>query len=145
MTSQQAPRRGSRTLALETLYEHDLAGRPVVEILTRHQADPAYPYAEVLVQGVVSHGDEIDGLVSERAEDWTLERMTPIDRNLLRLGVLEMVHLGVPAAVALNEAVDLAKEYSTADSGRFVNGILARIARDVVGAVPEREGEPAPD
>ena len=131
MSTQQAPRRGSRTLALETLYEHDVADRPVAEILLRHEVDPAYPYASTLVRGVMEHRVEIDGLVAQRAEDWTLERMTPIDRNLLRLGVVEMVHLGVPAAVAINEAVDLAKEYSTADSGRFVNGILARIARDV--------------
>lgn len=120
-------------MALETLYEHDVSGRPAAEILARYSGDASYGYAVKLVEGVGEHAVEIDGLITRCAEDWTLARMPPIDRNLLRLGVLEIVHLDVPAAVAINEAVDLAKQYSTADSGRFVNGILGRIAREVAG------------
>lgn len=125
--------RGARKLALEALYEHDVAGRPLPEILERHPEGAARDYAVRLVEGVGEHSVEIDGLISQFAEDWTLARMPPIDRNLLRLGVCEMVHLGVPAPVAINEAVELAKQYSTADSGRFVNGILSRIDRESAG------------
>ena len=122
--------RAARKVALEILYEHDVAGRPCPEILDRYAGQASAIYAARLVDGVREHAVEIDGLIAASAEDWTLSRMPPIDRNLLRLGVLELVYLGVPPAVAINEAVDLAKQYSTADSGRFVNGILARIARD---------------
>jgi N utilization substance protein B len=123
-------RRGGRKIALETLYEHDLTGRPPAEILERHPPGPSLAYATSLVQGVGEHEAEIDELIARYAEDWTLPRMPPIDRNLLRLGVAELLYLDVPAAVTINEAVELAKLYSTADSGRFVNGVLARIARE---------------
>ncbi len=125
-----ARRRGARRIALETLYEHDVSGRPAAEILDRHAGDSSFPYAATLVQGVGEHGAEIDELIGRYAEDWTVARMPPIDRTLLRLGVLELLYLDIPAAVTINEAVDLAKQYSTADSGRFVNGILGRIARE---------------
>ena len=125
-----ARRRGARKIALETLYEHDVSGRPAAEILDRYQSDPSHSYAAVLVQGVGEHEAEVDELIARYAEDWTVSRMPPIDRNLLRVGVVEMLYLDVPAAVTINEAVDLAKLYSTADSGRFVNGILGRIARE---------------
>jgi N utilization substance protein B len=125
-----ARRRGARKIALETLYEHDVSGRPAAEILDRYRADPSVPYAAILVNGVEDRAAEIDELIARYAEDWTVSRMPPIDRNLLRVGVVEMLYLDVPAAVTINEAVDLAKLYSTADSGRFVNGILGRIARE---------------
>lgn len=131
----KAKLRAQRKVALEVLYEHDLAGRPCPEILDRHAGQRPVIYATRLVDGVGAHAVEIDRLIEASAEDWTLARMPPIDRNLLRLGVLELLYLGVPPAVAINEAVDLAKQYSTADSGRFVNGILARIARDAAAAV----------
>jgi N utilization substance protein B len=130
-----AKRRGSRKIALETLYEHDVSGRPSGEILDRHADNAAFTYAATLVEGVGAHQTEIDELIARYAEDWTLARMPPIDRTLLRLGVLELVYLDVPAAVTINEAVDLAKQYSTADSGRFVNGILGRIAREAAAQV----------
>ena len=125
-----AKRRGARKIALETLYEHDVSGRPAAEILDRHSGDASFTYAAALVMGVDEHQAEIDELITRYAEDWTVARMPPIDRTLLRLGVLELLYLDVPAAVTINEAVDLAKQYSTADSGRFVNGILGRIARE---------------
>jgi N utilization substance protein B len=130
-----AKRRGSRKIALETLYERDLSGKPSAEILDRHADDASFTYAATLVQGVDAHQPEIDELITRYSEDWTLARMPPIDRTLLRLGVLELLYLDVPAAVTINEAVDLAKQYSTADSGRFVNGILGRIARETAAQV----------
>jgi N utilization substance protein B len=128
-------RRGARKIALDVLYEHDVSGGSVTEILERYDPEPAHEFAGVLVRGVVQHRAEIDGLITSYAEDWAIERMPVIDRNLLRLGAFELLHLDdVPAAVTINEAVELAKTYSTEDSGRFVNGILGRIA----GHAPSR-------
>jgi transcription antitermination protein NusB len=122
-------RRGARKVALDVLYEHDVSGGAPSEILERYQLDPAHEFAGVLVRGVIEHRPELDRLIASYAEDWTIERMPVIDRNLLRLGTFELLHLDdVPAAVTINEAVELAKTYSTEDSGRFVNGILGRIA-----------------
>ena len=75
-----ARRRGARKIALETLYEHDVSGRPAAEILDRYRAEPSHPYAAVLVQGVGEHEAEIDELIARYAEDWTVSRMPPIDR-----------------------------------------------------------------
>jgi len=81
-----------------------------------------------LTQGVKDHQAEIDGLISDVAENWRLDRMAAIDRNILRLGVYEMLHRSdIPPKVAINEALELAKRYSTAQSSRFVNGILDKI------------------
>jgi N utilization substance protein B len=128
-------RRGARKIALDVLYEHDVTGASTAEILGRYDPEPAHEFAGVLVRGVLEHQAELDHLISTYAEDWTIERMPVIDRNLLRLGTFELLHLDdVPAAVTINEAVELAKTYSTEDSGRFVNGILGRIA----GCTPSR-------
>lgn len=86
-------------------------------------------YAREIVDGVADHLDEIDELITSYAQGWTLGRMPNIDRSLLRLAAWEILHNDeVPAAVAINEAVELAKDYSTDESGRFVNGVLGRIA-----------------
>ena len=85
-----------------------------------------------LVRGVEQNSDELDGLLRKYSEHWALERMPAVDRAVLRLGCYELAHEPtVPTAVVISEAVDLAKQYSTKDSGRFVNGLLARIAEEV--------------
>lgn len=125
----KARRRGSRRIALDVLYEHEMGARPTNEILTRYSRDPSFDFAAELVSGVTTHLEEIDALISRYAHDWTIDRMPAIDRNLLRLGIFEILYLeDVPDAVAMDEAVELAKRYSTEDSGRFINGVLARIA-----------------
>jgi N utilization substance protein B len=122
-------RRGARKLALDILYQHELTGTPVAEILNRYRSNPAYEFAEAVVMGVADHLDELDGLISSHAEDWSIDRMPVLDRNLLRMALFEMLHLDdVPSAVAINEAVELAKIYSTEDSSRFINGILGTVA-----------------
>lgn len=124
-----ARRRGARKLALDILFEHDLTGANVADILDRYAANPAYEFASQLVKGVSAHREELDGIISESAPDWKLERMPAIDRNLMRIALFEMLHLEEsPTAVAINEAVELAKIYSTQDSSRFVNGVLGRVA-----------------
>lgn len=122
-------RRGARKLALDVLYQHELTGRPVAEIMDRYRLNPAYEFAETVVSGVTEYLDELDDLISSHAEDWSIKRMPVLDRNLLRMALFEMLHLDdVPSAVAINEAVELAKIYSTEDSSRFINGILGTVA-----------------
>ncbi len=126
-------RRDARRAALQLLYEADLLDRPVATVLTERLKgdDELPPYALDLVRGVERNRDEIDALIQGSARDWRLERMPVIDRNLLRVGLHELLHRDdIPVAVAIDEAVELAKELSTDDSPRFVNGVLARIARE---------------
>jgi N utilization substance protein B len=96
---------------------------------------PPDEYAQRLVLGVDTHHDEIDALIRKYSEHWALERMPVIDRTLLRLGTYELGwEHETPTAVVITEAVELAQQYSTKDSGRFVNGLLSRIADEVRGA-----------
>jgi len=91
----------------------------------------AIPYAKKLLDGVQEKREEVNQLISRYAENWRLERMSVIDRNILRLAVFEL-HFqdDVPASVAINEAVEIAKRFSTDDSGPFINGILDAMARE---------------
>lgn len=129
-------RRKAREIALTFLYQWDLRGdsvRPEFdEILAKDRREPEVAdYVKVLVDGTVAHRAEIDRRISEAAEHWRLERMAVVDRNLLRMATFEMAHRAddVPRKVAINEAIELAKRYSTADSGAFVNGVLDRVKR----------------
>ncbi|MEX0790656.1 MAG: transcription antitermination factor NusB [Actinomycetota bacterium] len=127
-----AHRRGSRKLALDVLYEQELRVLPTGEILQRYSDNPGFKFAAELVHGVAEHATELDELISGHAKDWTIERMPVIDRNLLRMALFEMLYLeDVPAAVAINEAVELAKIYSTEDSSRFVNGLLGSVSAEL--------------
>ncbi len=112
-------------------YELDVRGSSVDDLLAGLPAPPD-AYATELVRGVEDHREEVDALIRKYADRWALERMPVIDRNLLRIAVFELAHRPeVPVAVAISEAVELAKRYSTDDSGRFVNGMLGRIAEAV--------------
>ncbi len=121
----------ARKRALDVLYESELRGTdPVTTLATRlAQADPPVPeYTVELVEGVVAHRRRIDELLETYSEGWTLERMPPVDRNVLRLGVYELLWRDeVPDAVVLDEAVQLAQSLSTDSSPSFVNGLLARL------------------
>jgi N utilization substance protein B len=125
------PRHAARKRALDILYEADLKDRPLAEVLAAHlRSDEDLPeFAVALVRGVHRHREQIDGLIETHSRGWKLSRMPIVDRNVLRLGLFELLHsTEVPTAVAIDEAVELAKELSTEDSGRFVNGLLARAA-----------------
>lgn len=125
-------RHEARARALALLFEADVRGRAADEILASHleSDEPPPPFAVELVRGVSEQRQELDGLIALHAQDWRMDRMPAVDRNLLRIGAWELLHSDVPTAVAINEAVELAKELSTDDSGRFVNGLLGRIAQD---------------
>lgn len=124
-------RRESRERALSLLYEAEVKEMTPAALV---EDQPVRPEAFVLdlVVGVGSHQERIDGLISRFAIDWTLERMPAIDRNLLRLAVYELLERpDVPLGAVISEAVELAKRYSTDESGRFVNGVLSSVAAEV--------------
>ena len=128
-------RRKSRELALQALYQEELAGQAGLldfeEFCAHFQVSKkAIPYAMELFGGVLAKKKEINQLISRYAENWRLERMSVIDRNILRLAVFELhYHDDVPTSVAINEAVEIAKHYSTDDSGSFINGILDSMSK----------------
>ena len=126
-----AARSKARKRALDLLFESEQRGLPTLELLTERQSlgeQPVPEYAASLVRGVASHSERIDELISWNLVDWTLERMPAVDRNILRIGVYELLWAdGVPDGVAISEAVALAQDLSTDNSAPFVNGVLARI------------------
>jgi N utilization substance protein B len=137
-------RRKSRELALQALYQGELAGLAVLldfeEFCAHFQVNKkAIPYAKKLLDGVQGKREEINLLISRYAENWRLERMSVIDRNILRLAVFELHFLDdVPTSVAINEAVEIAKRYSTDDSGPFINGILDALAREEISGAENK-------
>jgi N utilization substance protein B len=138
-------RAAARRRALDVLYEADLLGRPIAEVLARHRddRDAGAPdaYTVELVSGVERLLPELDDRIRAAAEHWTVERMPLVDRNLLRLATYELVaRPEVPTPVVLDQAIELAKLLSTADSGRFVNGVLGQVAREVRGDPGDPDG-----
>ncbi|MGO8959807.1 MAG: transcription antitermination factor NusB [Streptosporangiaceae bacterium] len=126
-----AARTKARKRALDILFEAEIRGEQVLELLavrTDEASPPVSPYAAELVQGVRGHQEQIDMLLGEHAQGWTLDRMPAVDRNILRIGAFELLWRDdIPDAVAISEAVQLAGELSTDGSPAFVNGLLARI------------------
>jgi len=129
-----AARTKARKRALDVLYASDLRAENPVDALERAIADgegPGNDYTTTLVRGVVEHQARIDELLATYAQGWTLERMPAVDRNVLRLGVFEVLYADdVPDAVALTEAMSLVRDLSTDESPQFVNGILGNIVRN---------------
>ena len=134
------PRHKSREIALQFLYQWDLRGDDLLaefdDLLVKDRREPdVAAYVRTLVRGTIEQKAEIDRRISEAAEHWRIERMATIDRNILRMATWEMAFTegDVPPKVAINEAIELAKRYSTAESGAFVNGVLDRIRRGLAG------------
>jgi N utilization substance protein B len=122
---------------VDILYQADLLGRDPTQVLEERKAlgEKMPGFTEELVRGVADRLEELDELIGDHAEGWTVQRMAGVDRTLLRLACYEMLHReDISVAVAISEAVAAAKSLSTDDSGRFVNGILGRIARERAGA-----------
>lgn len=152
MSSRTKERRAARILALDALYQAEIREQLPSEALsllgrddwsvtlseTPVDAGPpseeAVSYATRLVEGFQSHAPDIDQLIDKCADRWALERMPVVDKNLLRLAVYELLwEPDIPPAVVINEAIELAKSLSTAESGRFINGILGRVTREAQG------------
>ena len=146
-----AARSKARKRALDILFEAELRGLPTLELLSERQSTgevPVQPYAAELVRGVASHSDRIDELISWNLVDWTMERMPAVDRNILRIGVYELLWANdVPDGVAISEAVALAQDLSTDNSPVFVNGLLARLKADkpTLSLDPEASAFPSAD
>jgi len=143
-----ANRHLARSVVLQTLFEWDTAHIPaaeVAEVLKRNidefgGDDTDKPFMEQLLQGVIAKQQDLDLVIGKAAPDWPIERIAPVDRNILRIGLFELLFADrsqVPAKVAINEAIELAKVFGGDSSGRFVNGVL--------GAVYKEMGEPGKD
>ncbi|HEY7362596.1 MAG TPA: transcription antitermination factor NusB [Methylomirabilota bacterium] len=131
-------RRKAREVALQFLYQLDLRGEEdpgphAADFWRRHPVDDdTRTFAEALVYGTKHHQVKADELLRQYVEHWELERMAVVDRNILRLAVYEMLWSGaVPSKVAINEAIEIAKKFGTADSSRFINGVLDRIRKEL--------------
>jgi N utilization substance protein B len=131
-------RRKARELALQFLYQLEQNGatdpRPFeADFWARHPVDDeARAFADSLVQGAKRQQGDIDKRIAECAEHWDLDRMAVVDRNILRLAVYELLfEPGVPGKVTINEAIEIAKKFGTAESSRFINGVLDRIHREL--------------
>ncbi len=126
-----AARTKARKRALDILFESDVRGLPLGSILAERVAaaeQPLNPYVSELVDGVVAHQRRIDDLLETYSVGWTIDRMPAVDRNLLRIGVYELLYRDdIPDVVAVSQAVDIATELSTDESPAFVNGLLGRI------------------
>lgn len=129
----------ARKRALDVLFAADVRGETAEESLAaeaaRAEARPerssSWPYARDIVRGVIDHAAEIDGLIAEHSTSWPLDRMPAVDRGILRIAVWETRwNPEVPVPVAIDEAVELAKELSTDDSPKFVNGLLTAIVKE---------------
>jgi len=131
-------RRQSREWVLQLLFQADLNPMPPEETLKyfwmeREKADPpARKFAEKLFLGTMERKSEIDSTMRKYVKNWSIERMGVVDRNVLRMALHELLHRNdIPPVVTINEAVDLAKFFSNSESGRFVNGILDRVRKDL--------------
>ena len=131
-------RRLAREIAVQFLYQHDLGGGVLDDSLAMfwqtqpEVAEPTRKFAEELIRGTVAHRVEVDERITKYAEHWELQRIAAVDRNILRLAMYEMLHRDdIPPVVSINEAVDIAKKFSTSESGAFVNGILDRLRGDL--------------
>lgn len=122
-------RHDARVLALQVLFEADAARHPAGEVLNRHFGEVEHPdvvrqYASALVSGVVNHQAALDERIGALASEFPAEQLAAIDRNILRMALYEIQCGEVPVKVAINEAIDLAKEFGSDASSRFVNGVL---------------------
>ena len=127
----------AREIALQALYQLDAQGKPELSSVAAFVRDRAGAdqelelFASRILEGTTGRLEEIDGVIRKATENWNLERMARIDRNILRLAVYEMLHeRDIPAKVSINEAIEMGKRFSTAHSGAFINGILDRVRRD---------------
>ncbi|HHY40288.1 MAG TPA: transcription antitermination factor NusB [Syntrophaceticus sp.] len=129
-------RRRAREIALKVLFQVDLVNAEPFTVLDYLLAE--YPlsdemaaFSRSLIKGTLEHQTEIDNYIKRCSVEWDLSRMAGVDRNILRMGIFEILYYKTPVNVAINEAIELARTYSHEDAPRFINGILGRIAREI--------------
>ncbi len=118
-------RSDQRRDAVFACYQRDVTGRPLGELVADSR-----PFTRELAEGVEAHRDELDATISRHAKGWELERIAPLERNLMRVALYEIEHGEAPTEVAIDEAIEIAKEYCGADAPGFVNGVLGAAARE---------------
>lgn len=129
-------RRSGRELAFRLLFQCDVGGAPIDEVfaVAREESEATeevWLFADELARGAWDARNELDEIITKYAAGWTLDRMANADRNLLRIALYEILHRDdIPQSVSINEAVELAKRYSTAESAKFINGILGSFMRE---------------
>lgn len=144
----------ARTIAMQTLYEWDFNGRVTADLVgllheNFKQFAPDFSdqgFSEAIIRGIMEHQTEIDATITKYAPEWPLEQITIVDRNVLRIGVFELTFApDVPPKVAINEAIEVAKGFGGESSGKFVNGVLGAIFRDLQaqGKIPSQNSSPA--
>jgi len=132
----------ARSIAMQTLFEWDFRGQPtaVLSAITEHNLqefgvglETEKDFVQKLIDGVIKNLKEIDAVIRQYAPDWPVEQITVVDRNILRLGILELkfINDNVPPKVAINEAIELAKSFGGPASGKFVNGVLGAMYKDL--------------
>ncbi len=130
-------RRKAREIALQTLYAQEVSGTAWKaafddNVERRKPSGEVIEYAERLVTNVMAERESLDVMIKDRLENWAIERVSVIDRTILRIALSELLHCPeVPVNVIMNEAIEIAQKFSSADAGRFVNGVLDRLAREV--------------
>ena len=140
-------RRNARELILKVLFQIEVGKTPVDEALTTsfeavRPTPEEQAYTDEIVRGVASEQADLDGAIGEYAEGWRVDRLAKVDKNVLRMALYELIHHPeIPVSTVINDAVEVAKKYSTDDSGRFVNGILGSFLRRRSGENGGREGE----
>ena len=147
-------RRKARECALQMLFAADVAGGVRPDELVRAYWDElgepeldegAREFATSLATGALSHLSELDERIRSRAEHWRISRMAVVDRNILRLAVYEFLHEPTPRTVAINEALEIARRFSTFEATQFINGILDAIKRDLDRERPQEDSSLHPD
>lgn len=139
-----AGRSEARRFALQMLYLLDQnpeadKGRVQVELRRQFIEEPLRQFTWSLISGVVAARDELDEIICRTATNWRLERMAPTDRNVLRMGLYEMTKMGTPAAVVIDESIEIAREFGTENSSSFVNGILDKLIPAAAATAPAAE------
>ena len=131
-------RSDQRRDAVFACYQRDVTGRPLAELIPAG----AKPFTRELAEGVEERRPELDATIARHVTGWSLERVAPLDRNIMRVALYEIRHRDdVPTEVAIDEAVELAKEYSGADAPGFINGVLGAAVRDEEAVGPREGGE----
>jgi transcription antitermination protein NusB len=136
-------RREGREAAVQYLYQLDIHGDPAADLRAdfwrlREGSDKVRAFADALIKGVLDHLTELDERIRKYAQNFALERLTVVDRNILRLAIFEMFYnLEVPPVVAINEAIELAKRLGGQDSGKFVNGVLDKVKMELTRPLRE--------
>lgn len=139
-------RRKARELALEALYRFEIASDGIDSILedmfSRGCDEEVRSYTERLTREAISYLEEIDQIISGVVEHWAFSRIAIVDKNILRFAICELLYFNdVPPKVTIDEAIEIAKKYSTPDSGRFVNGVLDKVAKEAGISVSEEPEE----